>query len=104
MYTRSGPYETVSGFRQQTGMPGTNSFYKGQRNVPFRPQGNQVILNNQMGLFIPFDELPMETDNGIDLESSMAVLPATESYVSNDGYNYVMEDEDGLGEGNGYST
>ena len=87
-------------------MSGINSSYKGQRNVPLRPQGNQVILNNQMGLFIPLDELPMETDNGVDLESSMAVLPATESYVSNDGYNYVMDniDEDGLGEGNGYST
>jgi hypothetical protein len=59
-----------------------------------------------MGLFIPLDELPMETDNGIDLESSMVLLPATESFVSNDGYNYVMDniDGDGLGEGNGYST
>jgi hypothetical protein len=106
IYTRSAPYETRSGYRQQTGMPGMNSSYKGQRNVPFRPQGNQVILNNQMGMFIPMDELPMETGNGLDLESSMALLPATESYVSNDGYDYVVDniDGDGLGEGNGYST
>ena len=78
IFIRSGPYETGSGYRQQTGMPGMISSYKGQRNVPLRLQGNLVILNNQMGLFITLDELPIETENGIDLESSMAVLPATE--------------------------